>query len=81
MALPWHYQEKSSTAPLTLEALRGDATLAELASRHRVHATQIAAWRKQLLEHAVEVFDNGNPEGLACIIHERSGKNPYSAVV
>ena len=46
---------------VALEALRGDATLAELASRHGVHATQIAAWRKQLLEHAGEVFENGTP--------------------
>lgn len=48
-------------ARVALEALRGDATLAELASRHGVHATQIAAWRKQALEHLSEVFDNGNP--------------------
>ena len=48
-------------ARVALEALRGDATLAELASRHGVHATQIAAWRKQVLEHAGEVFENGNP--------------------
>ena len=48
-------------ARVALEALRGDATLAELASRHGVHANQIANWRKQLLEHAAEVFENGNP--------------------
>ena len=48
-------------ARIALEALRGEATLAELASRHGVHATQIATWRKQLLEHAGEVFDNANP--------------------
>lgn len=48
-------------ARIALEALRGDATLAELSARHGVHATQIGAWRKQLLEHAGEVFDNGNP--------------------
>jgi transposase len=48
-------------ARIALEALRGDATLAELASRHGVHATQITTWRKQLLENAGEVFDNGNP--------------------
>ena len=48
-------------ARVALEALRGDASLAELGSRHGVHATQIAAWRKQALEHLSEVFDNGNP--------------------
>ena len=26
-----------------------------------MHAIQIATWRKQLHEHAGEVFDNGNP--------------------
>jgi transposase len=48
-------------ARVALEALRGDATLTELASRHGVHANQIALWRKQLLEHAGEVFDHGTP--------------------
>lgn len=48
-------------ARVALEALRGDATMTELASRHGVHANQIATWRKQLLEHAGEVFDHGTP--------------------
>jgi transposase len=48
-------------ARIALEALKGDATLAVLASRHSLHATQIATWRKQLLEHAGEIFENGNP--------------------
>ena len=25
------------------------------------HTTQIAAWRRQALEHLIEVFDNGTP--------------------
>jgi transposase len=48
-------------ARVALEALRGEATLSQLASRHGVHANQIGTWRKQLLEHAGEVFENGNP--------------------
>lgn len=48
-------------ARVALEALRGDATLAQLAARHGVHANQIATWRKQLLENAGEVFDHGTP--------------------
>ena len=47
-------------ARIALEALKGDCTLAELASRHGIHVNQIAMWRKQLLEHAGEVFENGN---------------------
>jgi len=48
-------------AKIALEALRGESTLSVLGSRHGVHATQIATWRKQLLEHAGEVFENGTP--------------------
>ena len=48
-------------ARVALEALRGEAALTELASRHGVHANQIALWRKQMLEHADEVFDHGTP--------------------
>ena len=54
-------QSSKFKARIALEALRGDATLAELSSRHGVHANQIATWRKQLLEHAGEIFENGNP--------------------
>jgi len=54
---------------IALEALRGEATLAELASRHSVHATEIAAWRKQLLEHAGAVFENGNPRVKDIYLH------------
>lgn len=32
-----------------------------LASRHGLHATRIATWRKELLEYASDVFENGNP--------------------
>jgi transposase len=52
-------------ARIVLEAPRGDATLTELALRHGAHANQIALWRKQLLEHAGEVFDHGAPESMA----------------
>lgn len=47
-------------ARIALEALKGDASLAQLASRHGVHTTQIAIWRKQLLDRAGEVFENGH---------------------
>ena len=46
-------------AKVALQAIRGDKTLGELAQQHQVHATQIGAWKQQLLEHAAELFANG----------------------
>jgi len=56
-------------AKIALQAIRGDKTLAELAQQHKVHATQIGAWRQQLLEHAAELFANG--QNLPQDSHER----------
>jgi transposase-like protein len=63
-------------ARVALEALRGEATLAELAQCHGVHASQITAWRKQLFEHAGEVFDNGTPalDDAECQIRDLRAK-------
>ena len=46
-------------AQVALAAVKGDRTMAELASVHGVHATLIHAWRKQLVGGAEELFRNG----------------------
>ena len=46
-------------AKVALAAVRGDKTTAQLASEFGVHASQITAWKKQLLEGAVDLFADG----------------------
>jgi hypothetical protein len=42
-----------------LAAAKGDKTLSELASKFKVHPTQISEWKKQLLGRAAELFQDG----------------------
>ena len=46
-------------AKVALAAVRGDRTIAELASAFGVHPKQIDNWKKQLLDGAVSVFEGG----------------------
>ncbi|NHN90153.1 IS3 family transposase [Acetobacter conturbans] len=44
---------------VALEAIRGEQTLAELASKHGVHQTMIAQWKRQAIEGMASLF-SGN---------------------
>ncbi len=46
-------------ARVVLEALKGEHTVAELATRFGVHPTMIHQWKRALLEGAADIFERG----------------------
>jgi transposase len=47
-------------AKVALEAIKGHETVADLATRHGLHPTQIAAWKREAVEKLARVFDEKN---------------------
>ena len=55
---------KEFKAKVALEAVKGVQSLSELAARYKVHPTQIAQWKRQLLENAPVAFERGQAGGV-----------------
>src|ERR1700712_2849604 len=45
-------------AKVALEAIQGHRTVAQLATKHEFHPTQITAWKREAIEKLAKVFDD-----------------------
>ena len=54
---------KELKAQIALDAIKGQKTIAELASEYGVHANQISSWKKQILDAAPDAFTVGKDKG------------------
>ena len=58
-------------AKVVFEVLKEKETLSEIAGRHGIHPTQIAKWRRTLLDRAPEIFsESGRDEAKNRESHE-----------
>lgn len=66
-------------AKVALEAVKGNKTASELCSDFKVHGTQVAKWKKQLLTGLPLIFSkklhgNGNDNSQADELYKEIGK-------
>jgi len=61
-------------AKVALESLKGEQTIVELSQRFQLHPNQITEWKKQLLEHAQEVFDKDRKAELGPTVKDLHAK-------
>lgn len=45
-------------AKVALEAIRGERTISELATKHELHPNQITQWKRQAIENLAKAFDD-----------------------
>ena len=50
-------------AKIALAAIRGDGTVAELASRYKIHPNMITKWKREALDGMKETFAHGGKSG------------------
>ena len=67
-------------AKVAFEAIKGDKTLAQIASEFKVNPNQVSQWKKKLLNNASEIFSGNaaksikSEEEIAAPLYEEIGR-------
>ena len=64
---------------VAMEAIRGEKTIAELASEYKIHPTQITSWKKQAVGQVKEAFSGKKP-GRKRVDEESSVEGLYAKI-
>ena len=73
--------EAAFKAKVTLEALREDMTVPDLAKRHGVHPNQIYSWKKQAVDNLASLFARGtSASGEGEEAREREASQLYAKI-
>lgn len=64
---------------VAIEAMKGERTISEIASKFKVHPTQVSQWKKQLGDSGLEIFGQKRPsseasETLVTQLYEEIGR-------
>lgn len=51
--------DKNLKARVALEAIKGEKTIAEIASEYKVHPNQVGQWKKKALSGIPDIFERG----------------------
>ncbi|MBL8815251.1 MAG: transposase [Planctomyces sp.] len=70
----------SFKAKIALEAVKETKTVAEIAQKHQVHPTQVNLWKKQLLDSAEDVFQDGRSRDSKAVSDEPDAAELYEQI-
>jgi len=62
---------KEFKARVALDALKGQKTVGEIASEHKIHPNQVSQWKKKALEGMADSFARGKSNEVECLESER----------
>jgi transposase len=70
----------SFKAKVALEAVKEVKTISEIAQKHKLYPTQINLWKKQLLDGAEEVFQDGRAKPATSASDEPDAAELYEQI-